>query len=61
MTDFPSPATPPSAQAQAVLDVIRRRRTVDITALRPGPLPRGGLEAILEAGTWAPTYGLSQP
>lgn len=66
MTDFPSPAPahPSDAAAlaaQAVLDVIRRRRTVDITALRPDPLPRAVVEAILEAGTWAPTHGLSQP
>ncbi|WP_309572924.1 nitroreductase [Deinococcus sp.] len=57
MTDFP---TVP-AEAQTVLDVIRSRRTVDITLLRPGPVPRGVLEAILIAGTWAPTHGRTQP
>ena len=48
-------------QARTVLDVIRRRRTVDITLLKPDPVPREVLEAILTAGTWAPTHGLTQP
>lgn len=59
MSDAPSPALSP--EVRAVLDVIRRRRTVDIGLLKPDPVPRETMEAILTAGTWAPTHGLSQP
>ncbi|THF87694.1 nitroreductase [Deinococcus sp. KSM4-11] len=56
-----APVPPPLSEAQVVLDVIRRRRTVDIALLRPDPVPRRVLEAILAAGTWAPTHGRTQP
>lgn len=59
MNDVSSPTH--LAEARAVLDVIRRRRTVDIGTLRPDPVRREMLEAILTAGTWAPTHGLTQP
>lgn len=44
-----------------MLDVIHRRRTVDLTHVRPDPIPPGELRAIVEAGTWAPTHGRSEP
>lgn len=50
-----------TTEARTVLDVIRRRRTVDITLLKPDPVPRDVLEHVLTAGTWAPTHGLTQP
>ncbi|UBV42292.1 nitroreductase [Deinococcus taeanensis] len=50
-----------SAQAQAVLDVIHTRRTVDLALLQPDPVPREVTEAILTAGTWAPTHGRTEP
>lgn len=54
MTDF-------SPQAQTVLDTIRRRRSVDVSKLGPQPVPRDVLEAVLAAGTWAPTHGRREP
>lgn len=48
-------------ETRAVLDNIRTRRTVDLTKLRPDPIPRDVLEAILTAGTWAPTHGKREP
>lgn len=50
-----------SPTAQIVLDNIRARRTVDLTKLRPDPIPKEVLEAILTAGTWAPTHGKREP
>lgn len=58
MTDVPAL---PNAEAATVLDVIRRRRSVDLGNVRPDALPQEVLEAILTAGTWAPTHGLTQP
>ncbi|WP_230286399.1 nitroreductase [Deinococcus sp. 12RED42] len=52
-------AFPPAALT--VLDVIRSRRTVDIGLLRPDPVPREVVEAILEAGIWAPNHGRTEP
>ena len=47
--------------AQIVLDTIRQRRTIDLLKLKPDPVPQDVLEAILTAGTWAPTHGKHQP
>lgn len=54
MTTFPP-------EAATVLDVIQRRRTVDLSKVRPDPIPQDVLEAILTAGIWAPTHGRSEP
>ncbi len=40
---------------------IRDRRTIKPANMRPDPVPRGYLEAILENGNWAPTHGLTEP
>lgn len=42
-----------------VLDALRRRRSC--RALRPEPVPREALEAILDAARWAPSGGNLQP
>ena len=47
--------------AQIVLHTIRQRRTIDLLKLKPDPVPQDVLEAILTAGTWAPTHGKHQP
>lgn len=51
----------PDQTAQIVLDTIRQRRTVDLLKLNPDPVPDDVLEAVLTAGTWAPTHGKHQP
>ncbi len=50
-----------SAQAQAVLSTIKQRRTVDLPNLAPTEIDLQIIEAILEAGIWAPTHGRTQP
>lgn len=47
--------------AQTVLNTIRQRRTIDLLNLKPDPVPQDVLEAVLTAGTWAPTHGRHQP
>lgn len=51
----------PDQTAQIVLNTIRQRRTVDLLKLNPDPVPDDVLEAVLTAGTWAPTHGKHQP
>jgi nitroreductase len=40
-----------------VIETIKRRRSV--RSYKPGPVPRDAIEAIIDAGNWAPT-GLNQ-
>ncbi len=54
MTEF-------SPQAQTVLQTIRQRRSVDVSKIGPGSVPREVLEAVLEAASWAPTHGRREP
>lgn len=51
----------PDPSAQLVLNTIRQRRTIDVLKLKPDPIPDDVLEAILTAGTWAPTHGRREP
>jgi nitroreductase len=44
-----------------VLDAIRLRRSVKPERLRPDPVDRGRIEALLEAANWAPSHGLTEP
>ncbi|WP_291430333.1 nitroreductase [Deinococcus sp.] len=58
VTADPAPFPP---AALTVLDVIRARRTVDIGLLKPDPVPHEVVGTILEAGTWAPNHGRTEP
>jgi nitroreductase len=42
-----------------MLDHLKGRRTV--RKFKPDPIPRGTLDAILEAAMWAPSHGNAQP
>jgi nitroreductase len=46
---------------EALLDVLRRRRSIRTGFLKDRPVPDELLEQILEAGRWAPSAGNSQP
>ena len=48
-----------TATAQHVLDAIRGRRSVG--RMRPEVPPREAVEAILDAGTWAPCHHATEP
>jgi nitroreductase len=40
---------------------IRDRRTIKPANMRPDPIPREHLDAILENANWAPTHGMTEP
>lgn len=44
-----------------VLDAIRQRRTLKPKDLKPDPVPREVLEALLEAANWAPSNRGTEP
>jgi len=44
-----------------VFEAVRLRRSVKPEAMRPDPIPRETLEALLEAANWAPSHGLTEP
>ena len=44
-----------------LLTSIRMRRTVDLTLLKPDPLPREVLLRLLDAANWAPSHGQTEP
>lgn len=45
----------------ALLELIRRRRSIKQAQLRPDPIPREYVEWMLEAANWAPNHGASEP
>ncbi len=47
--------------ADIVLDVIRRRRSYKVAALKPDTVDRALIDRILEAGRWAPSHGQTEP
>jgi nitroreductase len=47
--------------ARGALALIRRRRSISPVHMRADPIPDAWLEAILEAGRWAPTHGMNEP
>jgi nitroreductase len=47
--------------ARAVLDVIRQRRSTPLTQLQPEPVPSELIWTILEAASWAPNHGRTEP
>ncbi|GAA5533187.1 nitroreductase [Deinococcus aluminii] len=44
-----------------LLTAVRERRTVDLTRLKPDPIPHAVLLTLLEAANWAPTHGRTEP
>ena len=44
-----------------ITKIIRERRSVKPTLLRPDPVPREMIELLLENASWAPTHGLTEP
>ncbi|WP_157448397.1 nitroreductase family protein [Deinococcus geothermalis] len=44
-----------------LLTAVRERRTVDLKALKPDPIPREVLLTLLEAANWAPSHGRTEP
>lgn len=54
-----SPTFP--AEAQTVLRTIQQRRSVDLLKLKPDTVPDDVLQAVLEAGAWAPSHGRREP
>jgi nitroreductase len=58
MTTTPDPL--PTA-ARESLDLLARRRSIPPLAMRPDPVSQSYLDAILEAGRWAPTHGRTEP
>jgi nitroreductase len=53
------PAAPPAVDA--ILHVIRQRRSFGLKDLRPDPIPREQIDLVLEAANWAPTHGKTEP
>ena len=51
----------PSVLPLDLLTTIQERRTVDLSVLKPDPLPRPVLEGLLEAANWAPSHGQTEP
>jgi nitroreductase len=51
----------PSVLPLDLLSTIRTRRTVDLTALKPDPIPRAVIEGLLDAANWAPSHGQTEP
>lgn len=50
-----------STQARIVLDNIRHRRTLVFRHFKPDPIHPDHVQAILEAGNWAPTHLFTEP
>ncbi|WP_407572449.1 nitroreductase [Deinococcus altitudinis] len=57
---MPTLPTPPVLPLD-LLTTIQERRTVDLSALKPDPIPRPVLEGLLEAANWAPSHGQTEP
>lgn len=50
-----------SAASDIVFENIRNRRTFKVATLSPEPVERAVVERILEAATWAPSHGQTEP
>ena len=61
MTAPESRAHPPEISIDALLDVVRRRRSIRSGFLEDVSVPDSHIEAVLEAARWAPSAGNSQP
>ncbi|SMB94674.1 nitroreductase family protein [Deinococcus hopiensis] len=49
------------AEPPNLLATFQARRTVDLAALRPDPIPHGTVLRLLEAANWAPSHGRTEP
>ena len=52
---------PPATPAPDLPTAVRERRTLDLTALKPDPIPRETLLTLLDAANWAPSHGRTEP
>ena len=47
--------------AQSCAELIAKRRMIKPSKMSKTPVPRAAIEAILEAGNWAPSHRLTEP
>ena len=47
--------------AKACAELIAKRRMIKPSSMSDQPVPRAAVEAILEAGNWAPSHRLTEP
>jgi len=48
-------------QAQVLLELIRTRRSYALPQLRPDPISQEHVKLMLEAASWSPSHGLTEP
>src|SRR3989442_13135136 len=48
-------------QPQALYDVLKDRRSINLRDLLPDPIEPTSLEQMLEAANWAPSHGHTEP